>query len=99
MKNITSSVYTFEDLITGDFLYIDKTEYIWRLLQPSKGIYFFSRPRRFGKSLTISTLKAVSQNKKELFKGLALESKPYVWKEYPVIHWIWATSSRRMSNS
>jgi hypothetical protein len=86
MKNLTSSVYTFEDLVDGKFLYVDKTEYLWQLLQPSKGIYFFARPRRFGKSLTLSTLKAIFQGKKELFKGLALESKPYEWKTYPVIH-------------
>eukprot|EP00828_Plagiopyla_frontata_P035555 TRINITY_DN4698_c0_g2_i1.p1 TRINITY_DN4698_c0_g2~~TRINITY_DN4698_c0_g2_i1.p1 ORF type:complete len:243 (-),score=24.24 TRINITY_DN4698_c0_g2_i1:46-774(-) len=86
MKDLTSSVYTFEDLIEGNFLYVDKTEYLWRLIQPAKGIYFLARPRRFGKSLTLSTLKAVFQCKKDLFKGLALESKPYDWKEYPVIH-------------
>ncbi len=86
MKNLTTSVYTFEDLIGGNFLYVDKTEKLWQLLEPSKGIYFLSRPRRFGKSLTLSTLKAVFQNKKHLFKGLALENKPHDWKEYPVIH-------------
>ena len=86
MKNLTTSIYTFEDLIGGNFLYVDKTEKLWQLLEPSKGIYFLSRPRRFGKSLTLSTLKAVFQNKKYLFKGLALENKPYDWKEYPLIH-------------
>jgi hypothetical protein len=86
MKDVTTSIYTFEDLIEGDFLYVDKTEYIWNLIRPAKGIYFLSRPRRFGKSLTLSTLKAIFQNKKHLFKGLALESKPHEWKEYPVIH-------------
>ncbi|MBN2643203.1 MAG: ATP-binding protein [Victivallales bacterium] len=86
MKDLTSSVYTFEDLIEGNFLYIDKTEYLWRLIQPAKGIYFLARPRRFGKSLALSTLKAVFQGKKALFKGLVLESKPYDWKVYPVIH-------------
>jgi hypothetical protein len=86
MKNLTTSVYTFEDLIGGKFLYVDKTESLWKLLEPSKGIYFLSRPRRFGKSLTLSTLKAVFQNKKHLFKGLALENKPHEWKEYPIIH-------------
>ncbi len=86
MKNLTTSIYTFQDLIGGNFLYVDKTESLWKLLEPSKGIYFLSRPRRFGKSLTLSTLKAVFQNKKHLFKGLALENKPHDWKEYPVIH-------------
>jgi hypothetical protein len=49
-------------------------------------MYFLSRPRRFGKSLTVSTLKAVFEGKKELFKGLAIYDKPYDWKPYPVIH-------------
>ncbi len=86
MKDITSSVYTFEKLIEGNFLYVDKTEYIWKLVQPAYGQYFLSRPRRFGKSLTISTLESLFSGKKELFKGLALYDKPYDWKVYPVIH-------------
>jgi hypothetical protein len=86
MKNLTTSVYTFEDLLKGNYLYVDKTETLWKMLEPAKGIYFLSRPRRFGKSLTLSTLKAVFQNKKHLFKGLALENKTHDWKEYPIIH-------------
>jgi hypothetical protein len=86
VKHLSASIYTFEDLIKGNYLYIDKTEFIWKLIKPSKGIYFLSRPRRFGKSLTLSTLKAVFQNKKQLFKGLVLEHKPYDWQEYPIIH-------------
>ena len=45
MKNLTSSVYTFEDLIQGNFLYVDKTEYIWNMIRPSYAGYFLSRPR------------------------------------------------------
>ena len=86
MKDITSSVYNFENLIQGNFLYVDKTEYIWQLVRPAKEMYFLSRPRRFGKSLTLSTLKAVFEGKKEIFKGLAIYDKPYDWKTYPVIH-------------
>ena len=86
MKDITSSVYNFENLIQGNFLYVDKTEYIWQLVRPAKEMYFLSRPRRFGKSLTVSTLKAVFEGKKEIFKGLAIYDKPYDWKTYPVIH-------------
>lgn len=86
MKNITSYVYSFEEMIQGNFLYVDKTEYIWQLIRPSRAGYFLSRPRRFGKSLTISTLKAVFEGKKELFKGLAIYDKPYDWKPYPIIH-------------
>ena len=86
MKELTTSIFSFEDLIQGNFLYVDKTEYIWQLVKPAKEMYFFSRPRRFGKSLTISTLKAVFEGKKELFKGLAIYDKPYDWKQYPIIH-------------
>ena len=86
MKNITSSVYNFEKLRQEGYLYVDKTEYIWNLINPAGGAYFLSRPRRFGKSLTVSTLKAVFEGKKELFKGLAIYDKPYDWKPYPVVH-------------
>ena len=85
MKSLTTSIYTFEDLIDDNFLYVDKTEYIYPLIH-KKGQYFLSRPRRFGKSLLISTLKAIFQGKKELFQELALYNKPYDWKTYPVIH-------------
>ncbi|MBO4511921.1 MAG: ATP-binding protein [Victivallales bacterium] len=86
MKDLTTSIYNFEDIIRGNFLYVDKTEYIWQLIRPAKELYFLSRPRRFGKSLLISTLKAVFEGKRELFKGLALYSKPYDWRQYPVLH-------------
>ncbi len=86
MKPITASVYTFEDLINNNFLYIDKSEYYWELIKNGKGIYFMSRPRRFGKSLTVSALHAIFSGKRELFKGLALDSKPYDWEVYPIIH-------------
>ena len=86
MKDLTSYVYSFEEMIQGNFLYVDKTEYIWQLIRPSSAGYFLSRPRRFGKSLTLSTLKAVFEGKKELFKGLAIYDKPYDWEPYPIIH-------------
>ena len=86
MKDLTTSVYNFEDLIRGNFLYVDKTEYIWQLIRPAKSMYFLSRPRRFGKSLLLSTLKAIFEGKKELFKGLAIYDKPYDWKQYPILH-------------
>ena len=86
MLDLTSYTYSFEELIRGNFLYVDKTEYIWNMIRPATAGYFLSRPRRFGKSLTVSTLKAVFQGKKELFKGLAIYDKPYDWKHYPVIH-------------
>ena len=83
---ITSSLYTFENMREGNYLYVDKTEYLWKLVNSPQSMFFFSRPRRFGKSLTLSTLKAIFQGKKELFKGLYIENQPYDWKAYPVIH-------------
>ena len=86
MKELTDSVYAFADLRQGKYLYVDKTEYVWKLVRSYKGIYFLSRPRRFGKSLMVSTLKAIFEGRKELFDGLAISKKEYDWKPYPVIH-------------
>lgn len=84
-EKLPIGVQTFEDMRRGDYIYVDKTQYIYKLIKPYKGIYFLSRPRRFGKSLTISTLEALFKNKKELFKDLWIYSSDYQWKEYPVI--------------
>ena len=86
MMNLTSSIHDFEKLRKDGYLYIDKTEFIWHLINPPGESFFLSRPRRFGKSLLVSTLKAVFEGKKELFKGLAIYEKPYKWEPYPVIH-------------
>jgi hypothetical protein len=86
MKPLTTSVYTFSNLIEGRFLYVDKTAGIHDLLRPAFGQYFLSRPRRFGKSLLVSTLKAIFQGRRELFSGLYLAGADYDWKTYPVIH-------------
>ncbi len=79
MKPLTTSVYTFQKLIEGGFLYVDKTALLYELLSPAFGQYFLSRPRRFGKSLTISTLKAIFQGRKVLFEGLAIMDTDYDW--------------------
>ena len=89
MQKLTSSIYTFEKLIENNFLYVDKTEYIWRLIDSAPAMYFMSRPRRFGKSLTVSTLEAVFSGKKELFKGLAIYNNPTTGKNTPSSIWIW----------
>jgi len=79
------SIQTFEQLITGNYLYIDKTEYIYNLANKGK-YYFLSRPRRFGKSLLLSTLSAYFKGKKELFKGLKIGALEKKWESYPVFH-------------
>ena len=86
VKRLTSFTYSFEKLRNGECLYVDKTESIWKLIQPTQEGYFLSRPRRFGKSLTVSTLKAIFEGRRELFDGLAISKKEYDWKPYPVIH-------------
>jgi len=77
---------TFRDVIKGDYLYVDKTRYIYELVGHYKGIYFLSRPRRFGKSLMVSTLDEIFQGNRELFKGLWIdEQADYDWTPHPVI--------------
>ncbi|NJO02847.1 MAG: ATP-binding protein, partial [Bacteroidia bacterium] len=76
-------IQDFEELRTNDYLYVDKTQHIERLLRGK--YYFLSRPRRFGKSLLLSTLRELFLGKKELFKGLWIEDK-IDWQPYPVIH-------------
>ncbi len=83
---LTSSLYTFENMREGNYLYVDKTKYLWKMINQPMSMFFFSRPRRFGKSLTLSTLKAIFQGKKELFKNLYIWNQQYDWKSYPVIH-------------
>ena len=85
MRPITTSVYTFANLIEGGFVYVDKTAYLRELVRPAFAQYFLSRPRRFGKSLAISTLQAIFEGRRELFKGLAIDSSDYDWKTYPVM--------------
>lgn len=79
-------IQDFESVIRDGFTYIDKTEIIHKLVTSGKS-YFLSRPRRFGKSLLLSTLKCYYENKRELFKGLAIDTlQPEPWEEHPVIH-------------
>ena len=75
----------------GD-LYIDKTEYVYRMTHSSSQYMFLSRPRRFGKSLLISTLHAYFEGRKELFEGLAIERLEKDWEQYPVLHFDTSTA-------
>ena len=78
-------IQSFEKLRKGGYVYVDKTQHIDHLVR-NGGYYFLSRPRRFGKSLLISTLEAYFRGKKDLFHGLAIEETEKEWKEYPVLH-------------
>ena len=83
-KKLPIDISTFETIITGDYLYVDKTEYIYQLVTTGR-YYFLSRPRRFGKSLLVSTLKELFNNKKELFEDLWIAKSDYKWEKYPII--------------
>jgi hypothetical protein len=85
MKNLPIGMQTFSDIITQNYLYVDKTRDINNLFARGGKYYFLSRPRRFGKSLLISTLDELLSGNKELFKGLWIYDK-IQWKKYPVIH-------------
>ena len=78
-------VQDFEGLIKDGYVYVDKTDLVYRLVNDGK-IYFLSRPRRFGKSLLVSTLKHYFLGHRELFKGLAIDGLETEWNEYPVFH-------------
>ena len=84
-KQLPTSIATFRNIIRDNYLYIDKTQYIYRLAQYGRGAYFFSRPRRFGKSLLVSTLKEFFLGNRELFSGLWVDSSDYHWESYPVM--------------
>ena len=79
-------IQTFEEIRKFDNLYIDKTEYIYHMTHTSGKYFFLSRPRRFGKSLLVSTFQSYFEGKKELFEGLAIEKLEKEWDSYPVLH-------------
>jgi len=83
-KRYPLGIQTFSDIIDGDYVYIDKTEYVYKMTRSR--YVFLSRPRRFGKSLLVSTLKSYFEGKKELFKGLAIDGLEKDWNKYPVLH-------------
>lgn len=79
-------IQTFSEIRTNDNLYIDKTAYIYRMANSDGKYFFLNRPRRFGKSLLVSTLLSYFEGRKELFKGLAIDNLENEWAEYPVLH-------------
>lgn len=85
LKPLQASSYTFSHIINGGFLYIDKTRDIYELVRYQSGIYFMSRPRRFGKSLLISTLGEIFRGNQAIFKGLWIHDSDYQWESFPII--------------
>ncbi|MDR1341294.1 MAG: AAA family ATPase, partial [Prevotellaceae bacterium] len=84
MKKLPIGIQSFSDLRSKDYLYVDKTESIYRMVSRGKA-YFLSRPRRFGKSLLISTFDALFSGRKDLFEGLYIYDKWDWTKQYPVV--------------
>ena len=85
-------IQTFEKIRVGNYMYIDKTEYVYRMVHSASNYIFLSRPRRFGKSLLTSTLEAYFEGRKELFKDLAVERLETEWTEYPVLRFDMSTA-------
>ena len=85
LRKLPIGIQTFEKLRKGNYLYVDKTDLVWNIASTSTP-YFLSRPRRFGKSLLLSTFEAYFEGKKELFEGLAIENMETEWKKHPVLH-------------
>ena len=85
LRNLPIGIQNFEKLRDGNYLYVDKTQLIYRLVN-SGCYYFLSRPRRFGKSLLMSTIHSYFSGRKDLFEGLAIEKLEKEWVEHPVLH-------------
>lgn len=79
-------IQTFSKIREGNYLYIDKTEYVYRMTHSGSNYIFLSRPRRFGKSLLTSTLHSYFSGREDLFRGLAMEKLEKEWTVYPVLH-------------
>lgn len=84
-RKLPIGIQTFSDIRTNGYLYVDKTALVWKIANRGKP-YFLSRPRRFGKSLLLSTFEAYFEGRKELFEGLAIEQLETEWKKHPVLH-------------
>ena len=91
LKRLPVGIQTYSKLVEQDCLYIDKTEYIWKMMKVSNNI-FLSRPRRFGKSLLVSTLQAYFEGRRELFMGLYIDKVEKEWTEYPVLRFDMSTA-------
>ena len=91
LKRLPVGIQTYSEIVDRNCLYIDKTEYICKMMEVSKYI-FLSRPRRFGKSLLVSTLQAYFEGRRELFKGLYIDKVEKEWTEYPVLRFDMSTA-------
>ncbi|MBR4323953.1 MAG: AAA family ATPase [Bacteroidales bacterium] len=92
MKKIPIGIQAFSSLIEGGFVYLDKTDMIYNIAN-TKACYFLSRPRRFGKSLTLSTLHEYFDGQKDLFVGTKMEKLETKWEKYPVVHFDFSSAT------
>ena len=87
MRPIAADTHDFPKIRRDGKIYVDKTMFMHRLVtDPDSNLFFISRPRRFGKSLTISALKVLFSGRRELFKGLHIDSTDWKWEKHPIIH-------------
>ena len=87
MRPIATDTNDFPSLRRDGKIYVDKTEYVHRMVSDvGTNLFFISRPRRFGKSLLCSTLEALFQGRRELFEGLYIDKTDWKWEAFPVIH-------------
>ena len=87
MKNLPIGIQNIQEIITDGYIYVDKTQFALELIQTGKH-YFLSRPRRFGKSLFVSTLKEIFKGNKALFEGCHIAQSNYDWKPYPILSYL-----------
>ncbi len=85
-------IQTFSDIREGGYVYVDKTEFVYNMTHSDGSYVFLSRPRRFGKSLLVSTLKSYFEGRKDLFKGLAIDKLEREWTQHPVLHFSLASA-------
>ena len=91
-QRIAQSVYDFRIMRENGYRYVDKTDLLYPLImRDGDAFYFISRPRRFGKSLMLSTLECIFRGRRDLFQGLAIDKLDYDWAEYPILHFNFAT--------
>ncbi|MEM7181327.1 MAG: AAA family ATPase [Spirochaetota bacterium] len=98
MQELPIGIQTFRKMREGNFLYIDKTRSIYELVKKPAGAYFLSRPRRFGKSVLISTLEELFLGNRELFQGLWMDSAEFAWEKHPVLRFDFSKQKVRTSD-
>ena len=98
-RNLPIGIQTFEEIRKKKCVYVDKTEYIYKLSYGGGKTYFLSRPRRFGKSLLLSTMRYYFEGRKKLFEGLKIAQLETEWIKYPVINISFGRNSYEMSGS